>query len=594
MIAANDHEPDVSLGDSLTWQTISHELTSIPNQIDKNITRTAFSPLINEYKDYAVGMVDRDGRLVSQSRGSLLIFAANALGTAVADGLKLYGAERLALGDVLISNHSGTLGQHLNNVVMYTPIRETAHSELLGFFCVLMHWVDIGGMMVGSCSSTTATEIYQEGIQFRSVKLVENGVRRDDMFRMIEYNTRFPEMLLGDVEAQLSACLKGRSYVQEIVQKYGSDMVLSAIDDMWNRAELHTREVIRNTPDGIYKASSFLDADVVNGGATIPINVEVRIQGDQITVDLSGVAPQLSGPINAGRNGGAVACARIAVKFLFSPETPLNEGDFRPLTVEIPEGTFLSAGSTAAMGSSGHMIPSVVDTILRAMQLAFPDRAAAAHHGTYGVHAFHGRTLTDGASFYHVDTSVGGWGATRHSDGYGPSRSIVHGDTSDVPVEMQEALYPFRFDSYALRTDSAGAGRRRGGLGVVKTYHIEGPCRVNLKFDRTQCGPWGVDGGQDAQVSGVEIQRMSGKVEKVLTGDCALSPGDKVIIKTAGGGGFGPAHEREIELVRQDVELGYVSPDEARRLYRVSVDSEDNIDSVETAVLRSEAGGWNG
>lgn len=575
-----------ALGDTLTWQIIEHELVSIPNQIDKNITRTAFSPLINEYKDYAVGIVDREGRLISQSRGSLLIFAANALGTAVADGLMLYGADLLESGDVVISNHAGTLGQHLNNVVMYTPIRVGEDRELLGFFCVLMHWIDVGGSMVGSCSSTTTTELYQEGIQFRTVKLIERGRRRDDMFRMIEYNTRFPDLLLGDVEAQISACLKGCDYVSQIASKYGASGVRDAVEDMWNRAELRARQAIKNAPDGVYSAFSFLDNDGIRLDVTVPIGVEVRIAGEQIVVNFSGVADQLPGPLNAGRNGGAVASARIAVKFLFSPDTPVNEGDFRPLVVEIPEGKFISAGPSAPMGSSGNMIPTVVDTVLRAMQSAFPERVAAGHHGTYGMHAFHGISLTDDQPFYHLDTCVGGWGATRAGDGYGPSRSIVHGDTSDVPVEMQEALYPYRFESYALRTDSAGAGRQRGGVGVVKKYRILGACRLNLKMDRTKCGPWGVDGGYDALVGEVEIHREKGEVIQVLKGDYALEPGDQVVLRTAGGGGYGDPLERETGLVRQDVELGYVSPDAAKELYGVAFDAVGCIDEPSTMALR--------
>src|ERR1700730_5495104 len=161
--------------DPITIEIIRHELVSIPNQVDKNITRTAFSPLINEYKDYAVGIVDKDGALISQSRGSLAIFVANALGTAVKDGLALFGEEQLKHGDVIISNHAGTLGQHLNNVVMYTPIHIGPDLELFGFMAVLAHWIDVGGGVVGSFLRTDSSDIYQEGIQFRTVKLQSRG-----------------------------------------------------------------------------------------------------------------------------------------------------------------------------------------------------------------------------------------------------------------------------------------------------------------------------------------------------------------------------------------------------------------------------------
>ena len=250
--------------DPITLEIIRHDLVSIPNQIDKNITRTAFSPLINEYKDYAVGIVDAEGRLISQSRGSLLIFVANALGTAVRDGIALHGAQTLVDGDVLISNHAGTLGQHLNNVVMYTPIRVGAERRLAGFFCVLMHWIDVGGSMVGSCTSTTTTEIFQEGIQFRSVRLFRAGERLPDMFRMIEYNTRFPDMLMGDVEAQIAGCFMGRDMVAAIADKHGLPTLEAAVHAMWDDAEAASRAAIRAAKPGVYEAFAFLDNDGLN------------------------------------------------------------------------------------------------------------------------------------------------------------------------------------------------------------------------------------------------------------------------------------------------------------------------------------------
>ncbi|OWT54818.1 hydantoinase B/oxoprolinase family protein [Candidimonas nitroreducens] len=573
--------------DPITMEIIKHELVSIPNQIDKNITRTAFSPLINEYKDYAVGIVDSQGRLISQSRGSLAIFVANALGTAVKDGIALFGLDQLRRGDIVISNHAGTLGQHLNNVVMYTPVRvDGDDGEVTAFFCVLMHWIDIGGIMVGSCSSTTTTEVFQEGVQFRSVKLFDRGERRADMFRMIEYNTRFPEMLLGDVEAQIAGCLMGRDMVAEIVNKYGSATYHAAVHSMWDIAEQRARAAIKAAPSGDYTAESFLDNDGLYLDKIVPISVRVVVDGDRIKVDFSNVADQLPGPLNAGRNGGAVAAARIAIKYLFSPDDPVNEGDFRPLEVEIPEGKFLSARPDAAIGGSGNMIPTVVDTILRAMADAFPDRVAAAHHGTYGVHAFHGISPATGAQFFHLDTCVGGWGATSSMDGYGPSRSNVHGDTSDVPVEMQEAFHPYRLESYEIRQDSAGPGRMRGGVGVIKQYHITGPCRLNLKIDRTKCPPWGLAGGGAGKPGDVEIHRTSGEILRVLKDDHELNAGDRVIIKTGGGGGYGPARERDPERVRRDVENGYVSREAARRDYLVEIDEQGRLDPDITAKLR--------
>ena len=187
--------------DPISLQIIRHELVAIPNQIEKNIERTAFSPLVQEYKDYSVGFVDPDGRLVAQSKGSLPIFVANALGAAVREGISVYGTDGLADGDIVISNTAEVLGQHLNNVAAYTPVR--IGEDLVGFFAVLVHWIDVGGAVPGSCGSTTTTDVWQEGVQYPAVKLIERGTRREDIFRMIAVNSRFPKLLLGDLEAQL-------------------------------------------------------------------------------------------------------------------------------------------------------------------------------------------------------------------------------------------------------------------------------------------------------------------------------------------------------------------------------------------------------
>ena len=573
------------LFDPITLEVIRQDLVSIPNQIDKNITRTAFSAFISEYKDYSVGIVDAEGQLISQSRGSLAIFVANALGTAVRDGLAVYGAANLRDGDIVISNHAATLGQHLNNVVMYTPVR--ANGELIAFFCVLMHWIDIGGMMVGSCSSTTATEIFQEGLQLRTVKLLDQGRRIEEMFRVIQYNTRFPEMLMGDIEAQLGGCTMGKRMVLDIAEKFGVGHFHAAVHQMWDHAEAAMRSILREAPDGEYRASAYLDNDGINLDETVPVEVLVRKAGETITVDFTGVSKQRPGPLNAGRNGGAVAAARIAIKYLFSSDDPVNEGDFRALRIEVPDGTFISASPESAIGSSGNMIPTVVDTILRAMADVFPERVAAAHHGTYGVHAFHGKDAVTGKPFYNLDTICGGWGATAHSDGYGPSRSNLHGDTANVPIEMQEVSCPYLFDSYALRPDSGGPGRYRGGIGVDKVYRVVAPCRINLKIDRTKCLAWGLHGGLPGQPSDVLILRADGREERVLKGDHALQPGDRVRVLTAGGGGYGPAHARDVERVLADLQLGYVSIEAARRDYGVALLDDGTIDMAETVRLRT-------
>jgi N-methylhydantoinase B len=572
--------------DPITSEMIVHCLCAIPNLVDKDVTRTAFSFLISEYKDYATGIVDAEGRLIAQCKGGLPIFCANALCAAVKDGLKIYGKARLQNGDVVITNAAATMGQHLNNVVMYTPIRTGTHDDgLVGFMVVVMHWVDVGGITVGSCQSPRTTDVFQEGIQFPTVKLLSNGNRVEEVYRIIESNTRFPRLLLGDLESQLAGCLNGRDMVLDLVHRYGLDTLRHAVERYWARSELATRSAISNIPDGIYRASSFLDDDGINRGCTIPINVEVRIAGDGITIDFGGVADQLQGPLNAGYEGGAVAAARIACKYVFSPNEPANDGSFRPIKVECPKGKFLNASETAPIGGSGFTIPTVVDTILRALSQAVPGRIPAAHHGTYGIHVVDGR-LTDGSWFQNIESAAGGWGAAAHRDGTGPFRSNCHGDTKEVPVEMQEATYPYIYEWVRLREDSGGPGMHRGGLGIEKSYRMLAQSRLTTSMERTACPPWGLEGGKEGKVGRIEIYRNGCDPEVMLKGEMPLARNDCVRVCTAGGGGYGDSTTRPLQAVLDDVRNGYVSREAARSEYGVVVDANLQIDDQATATLR--------
>ena len=579
--------PQLDTVNPITAEVIRHGLLSIPNQIDVNITRTAYSPLIYEYKDYAVGMVDPEGRLISQSQGGVPLFVANALGVAVRDGIGVHGRDGIEAGDVIISNHAATLGQHLNNVVMYTPVYAGPHkAELVAFMCVLVHWIDIGGAVVGSCTSTRTTEIFQEGIQFRSTKLWSRGQPNKDIYRIIEVNTRFPRMLFGDLEAQLAGCFLGRDMVVELVDKYGLDDFRASIDLMWRRSEAIARSAIRQLPDGIYSATSFLDNDGVALGIAVPINVVVRIAGDEITIDFSGVADELKGPLNSGRDGGAVTVARIALKYLATPDEPANDGSFRPLHVVIPPGKFLSAGPGAPMGWYSSPLPTVVDTVIRAMVEAAPAHVAAGHHGTFGSHSFYGRDPKTGELFQVLNTSHGGWGASLGHDGPGPYKTLTHGDTLDVPIEAQEALYPLRVDKLAFIPDSGGAGEFRGGLGMEKVVTAVAPCTAAINIDRTGCPGWGILGGRDGRPPIAFHECSSNPPQKVLKDFVELKAGEQIRVFSGGGGGYGDPLRRDPRAVARDVRLGYVSRQAARDIYGVALDEHGAVLAAETVALR--------
>jgi N-methylhydantoinase B len=556
--------------DPVTLEVIRHGIISITDQIDANITRTAFSPYIYEYKDFAVGIADETGQLIAQSTGGMPVFVADSVSMAIRDGLEIYGRDRIHPGDVIVCNHAAIQGQHLNNTVMYTPIFAGPDgATLVGFFAINVHWMDIGGAAVGAISFRT-TDIFMEGLQLRTVKLWSKHEPVEEVYRIIENNTRFPDELMGDISAQLGGCVLGRQLTASLIDKYGVATFHEAIRIILDQSEAATRAKIRAIPDGTYTADAFLDNDGVNE-ARIPISVAVIVHGDEMTVDYTNIADQVGSCINSGRYGGGQTTARVAFKYLIATDEPANEGTYRPLHLILPEGKILSASPTAAMALYPVPFPTVIDAIIRALEPAMPDRVTGAHFGTYSSFRLLGRR-PNGALFNANDSGHGGWGACATHDGAGPFRTMAHGDTRIIPVELQEALYPFRIEEFTLRLDSAGAGTFRGGMGFRKRYRILAPCTLWANFDRIECPPWGVCGGHQAQPGRVSVLKK-GAAESVVFYKAEgfdLDEGDTIVVETGGGGGYGPPEGRADDLLLRDLVRGYISLQAAERDYAVT------------------------
>ena len=556
--------------DPVTLEVIRHGIISICDQIDANMTRTAFSPYIYEYKDYAVGFVGAAGGLLAQSTGGMPVFVADSVGMAVKDGLEIYGRENLHRGDVIVCNHAAVQGQHLNNTVMYTPVfAGPSGAELIGFFAVNCHWIDIGGGAIGSVSYSS-TDIFMEGLQLRSIKLWSRGEPIEEVYRVIENNTRFPQELMGDIEAQLGGCLLGRDLTRAMADKYGPRVFLDALNLILDQCEAATRAKVRAIPDGVYRHEAFLDNDGVRD-RRIPIKVAVIVAGDEITIDFSEISEQVKGCINSGYYGGGRTCARVAFKYLIATDEPANEGTFRPVKMILPQGKLISAEPTAAMGLYSIPFPTIIDCIIKALEPALPARVTGAHFGTFSSLSFAGRRMDTGALFKANDSGHGGWGACITHDGAGPFRTMAHGDTRLIPIELQESMYPFRVEEICLRQDSGGPGKWRGGLGFDKQYVLLAPCELWANFDRIGCAPWGVQGGKAAKSGQVLIYRSDGTEPELLykTENRPLGAGDRVRMSTGGGGGYGDPRKRPIELVERDVLRGFVSSESARDDYGV-------------------------
>jgi N-methylhydantoinase B len=443
--------------------------------------------------------------------------------------------------------------------------------------------------VVGSCFSPTATDTWQEGILYPTIRIISKGQRSPELFRLISANSRFPALLLGDLEAQLGGCQMGHDLVQEIISEHGLPAFRAAVTQMFSDAEANAERAIRALPEGDYTASSFLDNDGVELDKKMVVDVKVTIRDGRMIVDLSGIGDQVAGPVNQSRDGGALAVARLAYKYLLAPLTPVNEGDFSRIDLVIPDGKFLSAGPSAASGSGGYTGNTVVETLMTALAPALPDRVPASHHGIYGIHTITGRNPENGETWFCLDAMSGGWGGWPNADGPGPLRSMVHGDVRDVPVEIQEALYPYRIEVKRLRQDSGGVGRHRGGLGIEKVYSfpVVMPLTLNVNVERTGCPPWGLEGGVAGLIAEAVIVSADGARKSLKKDNVPIKSGDIVLINSGGGGGFGSAIERDPAAVRDDVRLEYVSREAAERRYGVVIDAAGEIDVEATRRARA-------
>src|SRR5258705_9852290 len=358
------------------------------------LRKTSYNMMIYEVRDYCVGIVDPEGNILSQNFGALPIFLAD-LGPATVDRVRMHGGDGFRPGDVLIMNHPYVCGQHLNNVVVYTPFFH--EGRLVAFLAVRAHWIDIGGTRVGFGFSGTR-EVYEEGLQFRSLKLYRGEQPNQDIFQIITDNVRFAESCLGDLRAQIAACCVGDRGLGALVQRYGLETFLRCVRTIWHQSEALARERVARITPGNYEAEALFDSDGVNLDRSVPLKVKVEVAGGEMTIDFSEISEQVPGSINSGESG-AVAAARVAFKSVVAPYSPVEEGCFPPVKIIIPEGKILSATPPAPVGNWSRTLPTVIDLILRALAPAMPEKIAAGHKGDMGGYAFFGTDPKTGRRF---------------------------------------------------------------------------------------------------------------------------------------------------------------------------------------------------
>jgi len=567
----------------VTLEVVRNALVAHADEMAAALCRTAYNMMIFEVKDYCVGLVDPDGGIIAQNTGGLPIFLAD-LGVAIEGAIEIYGRDGFAEGDVIISNDPDRCGQHLNNVVVFTPFIH--EGEVVAFPAVRAHWVDVGGSSRGF-GSISAREIFEEGLQICAIKAYDAGRPNEEVLRLIRDNIRFPDSSFGDLRGQIAACRLGERRLEELFGRFDKETIGECIRRVWEHDDILARRAVAEIPDGVYTAESYLDNDYVDIDRPVPIKVRVEVAGERMVVDLSEVSEEVKGPINSGVSGG-VAAARVAFKCVTAPHAPVTEGAFGPLEVVLPPGTFLSARRPAPLGGWSLALPTVIDTILKALAPALPDRITAGHKGDMGGYAFYGQDRERKRPFICMNIFGGGWGAKPDGDGQSGVVSVCQGNVHNAPVEMQEAYYPVMIERHSLREGSGGAGEHRGGLGVELVVRSDQDVYVNTQFQRTKLPPWGLLGGRDGLPNAAWVEGEDGRRRSAAhLNSHPVHPGERVWITTGGGGGFGDPLRRPPERVARDVREGYVSIEQARDDYAVAIDPETlAFDAAATEALR--------
>lgn len=570
--------------DPITLEVLTQGLISIVREMRATVCRTASSVAIYDAKDFSCGLFAPDSQVVAQSEdiGSHVV----PLPWSVRSAMEKFGND-LAPGDVILSNDPYTGGTHLNDVTIIYPVFQDG--RLIFFPAVRAHWADVGGMVPGSMSGK-ATEIYQEGVRIPPVKIQEAGRLNQAALDILLSNMRVPEERLGDLEASLASCRVAERRIHEICIRYGVDTLLEAVRLDLDRSEARMRACIAALPDGTYRFEDYLETFMGGRFEPLLMPLALTIAGDSMTADFTGASPQVPFPVNST---AAVTAASvfIAVKSIFDPAAPLNQGSFRPIEVIAPPGSIVNVQRPAPAGSHGEIRKRAIATMVGALSQVVPDLVAGDLCRTSFHNLIGGYDAKRGREWVHYEWSAGGNGAFRESDGPSAMATIDWGDLVTVQsTEVIETRMPLVVETSRLAIDSGGAGTTRGGLSMQRSMRVlAADSRYSLLSDGAVVPAFGVMGG----LSGVQVGswvETDGTIESFDTpGKVAGHPvgdGSVVVVRSAGGGGYGDPLLRDPNQVAEDVREAYVSRQAAHDLYGVALDAKGAVDAVATEALR--------
>jgi len=520
--------------DPIELEIFKNLFVSIAEEMGAVLGRTALSPNIKERKDYSCAVFNARGETLAQ--GSHIPVHLGAMPLSVQAALRALEFED---GDLVLVNDPYHGGTHLPDITCIAPV---FHGQRPAFFVAnRAHHSDVGGMTPGSMP--LATEIFQEGMIIPPLKLVRRGTMDEDVLKLLLANVRTPEERRGDLLAQTAACEKGCGRIREAVEKYGLAKIVRYTHLIQDYTRAFLEDALRAIPDGTYAFADALDNDGISN-EPVKIAVTVTIRGARAVIDFSASSPQVRGGVNANE---AVTTSAVLYVFrsLIEEDIPINTGLLSPLTIIAPPGLVVSARFPAAT-AAGNVETSqrIVDVLLGALAKALPGRIPAASQGTMNNVAFGGADPGRGRAFAYYETIGGGMGAGPG----GPGLSGVHShmtNSLNTPLEALEHDFPIRIRRYGLRSGSGGAGRQRGGEGIIREYEFSVPARVTIMSERRVFAPYGLNGGCPGARGRNTLVSRGRRIDLGSKANFEVKPGDIVRIETPGGGGFGRPPRKE-------------------------------------------------
>ncbi len=572
--------------DPIKFEVIRSALTQATEEMAAALRRSAYSTNVKTRQDFSCAFFDANLRAVAQAFTQPVHLGSFVRHVPFA--IREYGVEKLGPGDMILSNDPYGGGVHLNDIALIGPVHY--ESQVIGYTACLAHHVDVGG---GAPASVGAfREVFQEGVIIPRVKLVKGGEINRDVFDLVLAQIRSKRETAGDFRAQIASNRTGAARINEIVDRYGLDQFNLYIDELIEYTARRTAAELQKLPQGEFSAEGFVDNDGFTNDV-VTLKVKVTIDDNGVRFDTSGSDKQRRAPVNSTFAQTYSACA-YALRALIDKDLPVNDGFYRYVHVDAPEGTVTNCVHPAPVVGGWETHVRLNDLIFLALSDALPEEVCAGTKSMQCHSGFGGLIVPDEPDeqnssleyFCFLETLAGGYGARHASDG--PDAVQSHGqNTENAPIEETESNYPVRITRYELLPDSEGAGKFRGGLGLRRDYQFPQEVTFTVLADRDRAGPHGLFGGETGSKSVYAIIDNGIETELSSKTTVDLLPGQVISYRTSGGGGYGSPAERDPFQVADDVSNGKISIERARTVYSVVLNPESLlVDETETARLR--------